>query len=178
MILFKKINVLVRHRNTTRRRRSDRQAQISKSEDFDSAPASPTDTASNVSESNKDAKNETDSDIEDTNIECPWKKQAFNFISEFTKRVPSKKSDKIFNPDTCAVIYSKENNRPTPHIRFTYLDIIKQPLSLEKVRKRIESGKIANNVELKRDFLLMLLNASMFNMHVESEVGFGIFLTK
>ena len=145
---------------------------MSKSEDFDSAPASPADTASNVSESTKDlsAKIETDSELEDNISDSSWRKQTLIFISEFIKRFASNKSDKIFNPDISAVIDSKEYTKANKQTKFTYKEIIKKPLSLETLRNRVESGQIANNMELKRDFVLMLVNASMFYKNADSEV--------
>ena len=158
-----------RQRSTGKRRRSDRQAHLSKSEDFDSAPASPADTASNVSESTKDlsSKLESDSDFDDASTDSSWRKQTLIAISEFVKRFSSKKIDKIFKPDMSAVIYSKDNNK---QIRFGYQDLIKQTMSLDTVRRRVDSGQISNQVELKRDFVLMLVNASMFNNQAETEV--------
>lgn len=128
-----------------------------------------------MSESTKEAsaKIENDSDIEETNSDSSWRKQILIFISEFVKRFSSKKSDKIFNPDTSAVIYSKDSKQ-NPQIRFMYHDIIRQPMNLEILRKRVESGQTVNNVEFKRDFILMVVNALMFNMNAESEVRYKI----
>ena len=170
---MKSIDIIIgRHRTTSRRRRSDRQAHVSKSEDFDSAPASPADTASNVSEGTKDhsGKIETDSDVEESGTDSSWRKQTLIFISDFVKRVPSKKSDKIFNPDTTAVVHAKENNISTQ--RYTYSDIVKQPMTLEALRKGVDSGYITNGIELKRAFVLMLLNANIFHSTSDSEVSF------
>ena len=86
------------------------------------------------------------------------------------KRFSSKKIDKIFKPDISAVIYSKENNKPNQQIRFGYQDLIKQTMSLDTLRRRVDSGQISNHIELKRDFVLMLVNASMFNNQAETEV--------
>ena len=108
--------------------------------------------------------------MEETNSDSSWRKQTLIFISDFVKRFPSKKSDKIFNPDTSAVISSKDNNKQTSSSRFRYQDIIKQPMSIEILRKRVESGHIVNNLEFKRNFILMLVNASMFDINPESEV--------
>ena len=145
---------------------------MSKSEDFDSAPASPADTASNVSEGTKDhtGRIETDSDVEDIGTDSSWRKQTLIFISDFVKRIASKKSDKIFNPDTTAVVQVKEHNKSTQ--RFTYSQIVKQPMSLDTLRKRVDSGDITNDIELKRDFVLMLLNANLFLSSTDSEVTF------
>ena len=95
------------------------------------------------------------------------------FISDFVKRIPSKKSDKIFNPDTTAVIHVKEYNKSSQ--RFTYSQIVKQPMSLDTLRKRVDSGDISNDVELKRDFVLMLLNANLFHSSNDSEVTFTFY---
>ena len=91
------------------------------------------------------------------------------FISDFVKRISSKKSDKIFNPDTTSVVHTKENNKSSQ--RFGYTDIVKQPMSLETLRKRVESGDVSNDVELKRDFVLMFLNAALFNSTADTEVN-------
>lgn len=107
--------------------------------------------------------------MEESGTDSSWRKKTLIFISDFVKRISSKKSDKIFNPDTTAVVNTKENNKSSQ--RFGYADIVKQPMSLETLRKRVDSGEISNNIELKRDFVLMFLNAALFHSASDTEVN-------
>ena len=143
-----------------------------KGEDIDSAPPSPAET-SNISESTKEsaAKNmvEIESDIEETVSDGTWRKRIMAFISEFVKQLP-RKADKILNPDTSATItFPDHSNKHRSQNRIFYQDVIRQPMNLEIIRKRVESGHILSNVEFKHDFTLMVVNALMFS-NADSEV--------
>jgi bromodomain-containing protein 8 len=44
-----------------------------------------------------------------------------------------------------------------------YTDIVRQPMDLTSLKKRIENGVIRTTVEFQRDIMLMFQNAIMFN---------------
>ena len=91
------------------------------------------------------------------------------FISEFVKQLP-RKADKILNPDTSAVIsLTDSSNKQRSQNRILYKDVIRQPINLETLRKRVETGQILSNMELEHDFTLMVVNSLMSSTD-ESEV--------
>ena len=97
------------------------------------------------------------------------------FISEFVKELP-RKADKILSPDTSAVIsLADSSNKQRSQKRILYKDVIRQPMSLESLRKRIETGEILSNMEFKHDFTLMVVNSLMSSTD-ESEVRKLLFL--
>lgn len=50
-----------------------------------------------------------------------------------------------------------------PHEAPSYHALIRNPLDLKTIGKRVREGKITSTVEFRRDVLLMLANAIMFN---------------
>jgi len=58
---------------------------------------------------------------------------------------------------------SKFMNPVTDEIANKYSTVIKEPMDLNRVRKRIDQGVIRNSLSLQRDLLLIFQNAMMYN---------------
>lgn len=54
-------------------------------------------------------------------------------------------------------------NPVTDEIARSYSTCVKQPMDLQRVRKRIENGEISDSNSLQRDLLLIFQNAMMYN---------------
>ena len=143
----------------------------------DSCPSSPADlNALEGSRGNRkgrftlDDAAETESDDPEATTEVSM---LIQHLANFLKRFPAKKAENILSPDTSTSALSLVDSgkqRASQSLRVSYLDVIKQPMSVNLLKKRLESGDVSTSVEFKRDFTLMVANALMFH-DSESEVG-------